>query len=157
MLDLPEQLGPLRTMQAAATDQGSRKSASHHRACAIAGTERLQSPPGGSRVPASRRRSERKGSGLRDVYRRDLSHRTSDVAMPRRIAPIAATGSILVELSGRLGPDSGFLAWKSCTRWSGCPSNQTSSPRRLTSRAPEALVRVPTHRRRGTSADLRTI
>src|SRR3954454_4263067 len=26
MLDLPEQLGPLRTMQAAATDQGSRKS-----------------------------------------------------------------------------------------------------------------------------------
>src|SRR4051812_40945819 len=36
MLDLPEQLGPLRTMQAAATDQGSRKSTSHHRACAIA-------------------------------------------------------------------------------------------------------------------------
>src|SRR5439155_13755884 len=34
MLDLPEQLGPLRTMQAAATDQGSRKSASHRRACA---------------------------------------------------------------------------------------------------------------------------
>jgi hypothetical protein len=32
---LPEQLGPLRTMQAAATDQGSRKSASHHRACAV--------------------------------------------------------------------------------------------------------------------------
>src|SRR3954470_9238926 len=31
MLDLPEQLGPLRTMQAAATDQGSRKSASHPR------------------------------------------------------------------------------------------------------------------------------
>src|SRR4051812_26184001 len=36
MLDLPAQRGPLRTMQAAATDQGSRKSASHHRACAIA-------------------------------------------------------------------------------------------------------------------------
>src|SRR3954470_5479139 len=30
MLDLPEHLGPLSTLQAAATDQGSRKSASHH-------------------------------------------------------------------------------------------------------------------------------
>src|SRR5215203_3405113 len=45
MLDLPEQLGPLRTMQAAATDQASRKSASHHRACAIAWREHWSTAP----------------------------------------------------------------------------------------------------------------
>jgi len=32
---------------------------------------------------------------LRDVYCRDFSQRTSAVATPRTIAPIAATGSIL--------------------------------------------------------------
>src|SRR5215217_9712698 len=79
-----------------------------------------KSPP--AREAGSRRHGRAcrpEGSALRNVYRRDFSQRTVAVAAPKSIAPIAATGSILFEASGPLGPDSGFLAWKSCTRRSG--------------------------------------
>src|ERR1044072_4328159 len=66
-----------------------------------------------------------RAQGLQRDYRRDSSHRMIAVAMPRRIAPIAATGSILFEASGRCGPDSGFRACNGCTRWSACPSGES--------------------------------
>jgi hypothetical protein len=74
--------------------------------------------------------------------------------MPRRIAPIAATGSILFEASGRFGPDSGFRACNGCTRWSACLSNEScaldkrpgmhrSSPTPALSPLPDHQVAVP--------------